>query len=158
HAVASARMGISYRMTDFSDPAHPRGREASATVLFAGETRIRVISGDITKLGVDAVVTAANSGLRGGGGVDGGIHQAAGPELLDACRAIGGCPTGEARITPGFHLSARYVIHAVGPIWRGGRKREAELLASAYRSSLDLAVRHGCRTIAFPAISCGVYG
>lgn len=150
-------MGISYRMTGSSDHPQRNVREVSHATWFSGTTCISLVSGDITSLDVDAVVTAANSGLRGGGGVDGAIHQAAGPELLEACRAIGGCPTGEARITPGFGLLARHVIHAVGPIWRGGRKREAELLASAYRSSLALAVQQGCRSIAFPALSCGVY-
>ena len=113
---------------------------------------------DITKLAVDAVVTAANSSLAGGGGVDGAIHRAAGPALYEACQRIGGCPTGEARITPGFKLQARWVIHAVGPIWRGGDEGEAGLLADAYSASLDLAAANACRSIAFPAISCGVYG
>ena len=113
---------------------------------------------DITTLAVDAIVSAANSALIPGGGVDGAINRAAGPELAVAMQSIGGCPTGEARITPGFALRARYVIHAAGPIWNGGASGEAELLASAYRSSLDLAVKHACRTVAFPAISTGVYG
>lgn len=120
--------------------------------------RIAVVRGDITALDVDAIVNAANSGLRGGGGVDGAIHRAAGPELLAACRAIGGCPTGEARVTPGFRLKARHVIHAVGPVWQGGRAGEPELLASAYRESLLAAETIGARDVAFPAISTGVYG
>jgi O-acetyl-ADP-ribose deacetylase len=119
---------------------------------------LRAIRADITTLDVDAVVTAANSGLRGGGGVDGAVHRAAGPELLAGCRAIGGCPTGEARMTPGFRLKARHVIHAVGPVWRGGGEGEPALLAGAYRSSLALLRGAGLRSIAFPAISTGVYG
>jgi O-acetyl-ADP-ribose deacetylase (regulator of RNase III) len=116
------------------------------------------LTADITTLPVDAVVTAANSSLAGGGGVDGAIHRAAGPDLLAACQTIGGCPTGEARITPGFRLKATWVIHAVGPVWRGGGEGEAALLAGAYASSLGLAEAHACRSIAFPAISCGIYG
>jgi O-acetyl-ADP-ribose deacetylase (regulator of RNase III) len=113
---------------------------------------------DITTLDVDAIVNAANESLAPGGGVCGAIHRAAGPELARACAAIGHCPTGEARITPGFRLPARYVIHAVGPVWRGGGEGEPELLASAYRSAMRLASEHGLRSIAFPAISTGIYG
>jgi len=120
--------------------------------------RLTVIWDDITNMKVDAVVNAANTNLSGGGGVDGAIHQAAGAELYDACRALGGCPTGEARLTSAFKLSANYIIHAVGPIWEGGRSNEAELLASCYREALYLAADEGIRTLAFPSISCGIYG
>lgn len=120
--------------------------------------RLRIMEGDITRQAVDVVVNAANEGLLGGGGVDGDIHRAAGPELLAVCRPLDGCPTGEAKVTPGFRLPARYVIHTVGPVWRGGTHGEARLLASAYRRSLEEAVAVKARVVAFPAISTGVYG
>ena len=119
--------------------------------------RIELVQGDITTLDVDAVVNAANAALAGGGGVDGAIHRAAGPKLLEASLALGGCPTGSAKITPGFDLPADYVIHAVGPVWHGGDRGEDALLTSCYRTALDLAAAHDCKTVAFPAISTGVY-
>jgi O-acetyl-ADP-ribose deacetylase len=122
------------------------------------EVVLELVAGDITTVAVDAIVNAANSGLRGGGGVDGAIHRAGGPAIMKECRRIGGCPTGDARATGAGNLPARFVIHAVGPMWRGGGSGEAELLASAHRRSIEVADELGCESVAFPAISTGIYG
>jgi O-acetyl-ADP-ribose deacetylase (regulator of RNase III) len=121
------------------------------------DARLTLVRGDITKLAVDAIVNAANTTLLGGGGVDGAIHRAAGPELLAECKTLGGCRSGESKITRGYALPARFVIHTVGPVWSGGQRAERETLTNCYRNSLDVAMENGLRTIAFPAISCGAY-
>jgi O-acetyl-ADP-ribose deacetylase (regulator of RNase III) len=123
----------------------------------SSSNKSELLRGDITKVAVDAIVNAANTTLLGGGGVDGAIHRTAGPELLEECRSLGGCRPGEAKITRGYRLPARFIIHTVGPFWNGGKRGEAEVLANCYRNSLGVAVKNGVKTIAFPAISCGAY-
>ena len=123
----------------------------------SSSNKLELLRGDITKVAVDAIVNAANATLQGGGGVDGAIHRAAGPELLEECRPLGGCRPGKAKITRGYRLPARFIIHTVGPFWNGGKRGEAEVLANCYRNSLGVAVKNGVKTIAFPAISCGAY-
>jgi len=169
-ALRVSKMASASGTTGSSDSSHdgtrsvesrdPVTTECSRSAPAPGidHTRISVFQGDITRCHVDAIVTAANEALAGGGGVDGAVHSAAGPRLLEASRGIGHCPTGEAVVTPGFELPARWVIHAVGPIWRGGRSREPELLASTYRSILARAEEVGATSVAIPAISTGVYG
>ena len=151
------RLGTTQQSRPLRDAAVPPQGYAPAMARYL-EDRLETLRGDITRLDVDAVVNAANTSLLGGGGVDGAIHRAAGPGLLEECRRLGGARPGETRITGGHRLPARHVIHAVGPIWQGGQGGEDDVLASCYRGALELAARHGLRTVAFPAISTGAYG